>query len=176
MQLLQKLGHVWEKFQAFYCRYLGRNYKCGCGHTTKWKTILTIHGHEGVFKAPSKKPDYCPYCWAKAAIKCAWCSDTILPGDAITLYTPREKDFVITPHAVVYQKEPRLQLVGCLGWNCADTGADRSGFWVMPGKVQRVASPFEMLMATGGTDPIIVGDLTDPRESTPIPDETADNQ
>jgi len=135
VKFLRRLGHAWEKFQALYYRYLGRNYKCGCGHTAKWKTILTIHGHEGVFKAPSKTPAYCPQCWAQAAIKCAWCGGTIVPGDPITLYSPGN--------------------VGCLGWDCADTGADHAGFWVMPGKVQRVMSPLEMFVANDGLGRVI---------------------
>lgn len=152
--------------------------------------MLTIDGHAGVFCALSKTPEYCPECYAKAVIKCAWCGETILPGDPITLYSPgpptelfistkepgeaqqqrQKKDFVVPEHAVIYQREPRLVLVGCLGWDCADTGGDRAGFWVMPGKVQRVATAMEMLLADGGKDIIIVGDLTDPRQAIPIHD------
>lgn len=191
MQVLRKIGRSLERVQALFYRYFGRNYQCGCGHTAKWKTVLTIHGLTGVFRAPSKPPDYCPECFAKAAIKCAWCGGTILPGDPITLYSPgpptelffstkepgvaqqqrKQEDFVVPEHAVVYQREPRLVLVGCLGWDCADTGADRAGFWVMPGKVKRVATVYEMLMATGGEGSIIIGDLSDSCQAIPIPEE-----
>lgn len=171
MRLLQMIHSAWEYCQVAYCWLLGRNYRCGCGHTAKWKTVMTIHSRKGVYKVPSKNPDHCPRCWAKAAIKCAWCGGTILPGDAITLYAPTKSDFEVPEHAVVYKREPRLQLVGCLGWDCADTGADRAGFWVMPGRVQRVMSPLEEFVARSDGDPMIFNDLTDPRKATSMPDE-----
>ena len=46
---------------------------------------------------------------------------------------------------MVYNENP-LQLVGCLRWECASTGADRMGFWVPPGIVHRVPSAIEMCM------------------------------
>lgn len=176
MKILRRLGLAWDQLQAFYCRYLGRDYTCGCGHTAKRKTSLTIDGRSGVFTVPRQAPPYCPQCWAEAAIKCAWCGDIIVPGDPITLYSPgkpaglffstkepseaqqrrKQEDFVVPEYAVVYQREPRLVLVGCLGWDCADVITDRAGFWVMPGKVQRAISPEEMLMALGGDAALIV--------------------
>ncbi len=172
MRLLHKLRTRWEKIQTTVYQFLGRNYKCGCGHVAKWKTVLTVHGDSGVFTLPSRKPDYCSQCWAEAAIKCAWCEGTIVPGDAITLYTPSKKGFNVPEHAVIYRHEPHLQLVGCLRWNCADTGVDRTGFWIMPGKVQRAMSPIEELMARGGTEPICVNNVTDSQEAILISDET----
>ncbi|MBI1833507.1 MAG: hypothetical protein HYR90_01650 [Candidatus Andersenbacteria bacterium] len=171
MRILRRIGLALQRWQAIFYVYFGRRYICGCGHTAKWKTVLTIHGHSGVYAPQSKKPDWCPECWAKAAIKCAWCGNTILPGDAITLYIPTKEDFQIPEHAVVYKREPQVQLVGCLGWDCAMSGADRAGFWVMPGKVQRVMSPMEKLMANGGLEVVVENDLTDPAQAIPIPDE-----
>jgi hypothetical protein len=172
---LNKKYCLWEKIQCVFYLVFGRSYKCDCGHKAKWKTMLKIDGKSGVYTL-GKQHDYCPQCWAKAAIKCAWCGGTITPGDAITLYSPRDKDLRSLKHAVVYKRTPHLQLVGCLGWNCADTGADRAGFWIMPGKVQRVASPFEMLMSGmngGDCNPVVVGDLSDPNQAVLIPDEIA---
>lgn len=170
MSILQKLRVWWAKRVTSVHSSVGRDYMCGCGHTAKWKTVLTVGGG-GIYTLPSEKPDYCPECWAKAAIRCAWCGDTILPGDPITLYTPRKNDFVVPEHAVVYRREPQLQLVGCLGWDCAHTGADRSGFWVMPGEVRRVLSPLEELIANGGTEVVISGNLGDIRQAIPISDQ-----
>lgn len=169
MWVFCRLRNLSEIAQAMFYRYCGRTYECDCGHTTKWKTLMIINGHQGVYRVPSKKPDYCPQCWAKAGIRCAWCGDIILPGDAVTLYTPKE-GFEIPKYAVVYQHEPYLQLVGCLDWNCA-AAFDRAGFWVMPGKVQRVMSPLEILAAYPDADAIIINDLTDPQQSIPMPNE-----
>jgi hypothetical protein len=168
---LNKKYCLWQKAQCLFYLIFGRTYKCDCGHKAKWKTMLTIHGSSGVYTL-GKKHDYCPQCYVKGAIKCAWCGSTITPGDAITLYTPRDKDFEVPEHAVVYKRTPHLQLVGCLGWDCADSGMDRSGFWVMPGKVQRVASPMEMMMyGNPNNEVLIVSDLSDPNEAVLIPDE-----
>ncbi len=170
---LNKKYCLWQKVQCVFYLIFGRSYKCDCGHNAKRKTILTIHGKSGVYTL-GKEHDYCPQCWAKAAIKCTWCSNTITPGDAITLYTPRDKEFKIPEHAVVYKRTPHLQLVGCLGWDCADSGMDRSGFWVMPGKVQRAASPMEMMMyGNPNNEVMIVNDLSNPNEAVLIPDEIA---
>lgn len=89
-------------------------------------------------------------------------------GDPVTLYTPMKKDFEIPKHAVVYNKDP-LQLVGCLRWDCAECGGDRSGFWNYPGKVERVLSPIEIALATGKT--VIVNNLTNRDEVISIFDE-----
>lgn len=174
MGILDRIGVGWEKVQALYCSFLGRTYHCGCGHSATWKTILTISGDQGVFNLPSTTPDYCPQCWAKAAIKCAWCGEAILPGSPITLNTPTKPDFKIPDYAVVYKRKSFLQLVGCLRLNCADSGADRAGFWVMPGKVQRVQTLLEMLTLNGGRECVMINDLTDIWEATLIPEESPD--
>jgi len=129
--LLNKELCLWQKITVFYYTNFGKTYLCKCGHRAKWKTRLSVNGHEGLYTLTDK--EYCPQCFAQSAIKCAWCGDTIFPGDPITLYTP-PKDFAIPAHAIIHKTDP-LELVGCLGWDCAQTGADRSGFWVMPGKV-----------------------------------------
>ena len=110
--------------------------------------------------------EYCSDCLVKMSIRCAWCGKSILVGSPITLNTPIRKNFKVPDYAVVYKENP-LQLVGCLRWECADTGLDRAGFWVVPGKVHRVVSPLEMLMAT--EDVVIVNDLADPDQAIPYP-------
>lgn len=166
-QLCRLLYLGWQRILVFYCRFLGFRYSCQCGHPAKWKTTLTIHGHLGIYTIRENQPKYCPECWAKAAIKCAWCGETIRPGDPITLYTPKP-GVKLPEHAVVYRYIPHLQVVGCLGWNCAETGADRAGFWIMPGKVQRVMSPLEMLLSQAGAEVMII-DLADPSQAVPFP-------
>lgn len=115
-----------------------------------------------------KRPDYCHECLAKMSVKCAWCGKPILVDDPITLYTPRKKDFKVPEYAVVYRKDP-LQLVGCLRFSCADSGIDRSGFWIKPGRVYRVASPMEMALASD--DVVICNDIGDISASIPFPDQ-----
>ena len=102
-----------------------------CGHRTQRTGQVSAFGQTITTKMPTNENgsmDYCLDCIGKMAIRCAWCGDPIFIGNPITLYTPHG-DFQVPEHAIVYNKEP-LQLVGCLGWNCAETGADRAGFWV----------------------------------------------
>jgi hypothetical protein len=108
-------------------------------------------------------PDYCLKCIAGMSIKCAWCENSIHIGDPVTLYIP-EPTYVAPEYAVRFHEDPRC-LVGCLGWNCASTGADRQGFWMPPGRVKRIPSPIEMLMSSGDEGKVvIVEDLSDPRD------------
>ncbi len=114
----------------------------------------------------TRKKNYCAQCFTNAVIKCAWCERPIAPGRPITLYTPTEANFQIPEGAIIYSEIPVLQLVGCLRTDCAESGLDRSGFWEMPGKVRRVASPLEMCVASN--DVVIVNDLADPAEAINI--------
>ena len=81
-------------------------------------------------------------------------------------YAPGEKDFQIPEYAVVYSRKP-LQLVGCLGWDCAESGVDRAGFWVTPGRVERVMSPLEMIFSTGKM--VISEDIGDINKAVKMP-------
>src|SRR3989338_2816948 len=124
-----------------------------CGHQTALKGTVRAFEDSTTTVMPSNdagSTNYCLDCIGKMAIRCAWCAKPIFVVDPITLYTPQsQKDFGrafaaqqelpfvfdsdlgfnIPAHAVVYQLKP-LQLVGCLRWECADSGADRAGFWV----------------------------------------------
>lgn len=137
-----------------------------CGHRTKRAGKTASYGQESLNSmalSENGKPDYCLECLAKMAIRCAWCGKPICIGEPVTLYAPKET-FRVPKHAVRYDRDERY-LVGCLGWNCAATGADRQGFWVPPGKVARVLSPIEMLMLGGNGDGmVIVNDLSDPND------------
>ena len=101
------------------------------------------------------------------AIQCAWCGEPIFIGDPITLYTPH-RDFQIPAHAVVHSENP-LQLVGCLRWGCADTGADRAGFW-LPGEngkgcVRRVPTAYGAILGAEEPPMMIIGGLSDMEEA-----------
>ena len=161
-----------------------------CGHRTKRSGPVSAFGRTTTTKMPMNKNssvDYCLDCIGKMAIRCAWCSDPIFIGDPITLYSPgprtglfsserpseaqktRKQDgFVVPDGAVVYRENP-LTLVGCLGWNCADTGADRAGFW-LPGEdgkghVHRVQTAYEAILGAKEPSMMIVGDLGNIKES-----------
>lgn len=141
-----------------------------CGHRTKRGGSVSAFGHTITTQMPKNEGssvDYCLDCIGKMAIQCAWCGDPIFIGNPITLYTPRD-DFQVPEHAVVYNKEP-LQLVGCLGWNCAETGADRAGFWLPgedgKGRVQRVPTAYEAILGAKEPHMMIIGDLSDMKEA-----------
>ena len=148
-----------------------RRYKAvKCGHTTKLAGTIETFGEKVRFKLGQNKNgevQYCLDCVGKMTIKCAWCGDIIPVGSPITLYTPKG-DFNVPEHAVVYNEDP-LQLVGCLGWDCAETGADRAGFWTSgedgKGTVHRVPTVFEMMLAGDGKSAVLVNDLSDPKEA-----------
>lgn len=144
-------------------------YNFKCGHRSVLVKEVEAHGEKQTARTDTQHLEYCPECLARMAIKCAWCGNVIWPGEPITLYSPSKKDFQVPDGAVVYSKEPLL-LVGCLGWNCAETGGDRSGFWVPPGKVHRVASMFEMLMGQGSPEILICNNLSDPKNIVPTDD------
>lgn len=139
-----------------------------CGHHTRRNGEIIAFGHTITTKMPLNKlngVDWCLACIQTMAIRCAWCSEPIFIGDPVTLYTPR-KHVTIPEHAVIFNNDP-VQLVGCLRWDCASTGADRAGFWLPgndgKGKVHRVPSPIEIAMGTGKG--VVVGDLSSPAEA-----------
>lgn len=143
-----------------------------CGHRTKRVGRATVFDDRPIFSMPLNdlgSVDYCLDCIGDMSIRCAWCEKIITVGSPVTLYSPKDKDFKIPDHAVVYKKKDPLQLVGCLGWNCAHTGGDRAGFW-MPGNdgkgvVERVPTAWEAVMASGGNSVMIISDLNDRQEA-----------
>jgi hypothetical protein len=165
------MRRLWNRLAAVWYFYCGRDYECLCGHVAKRKTKISI-GHEWGVYVLDQKREHCPNCFMNAMAYCAWCSRYILPGSPITLYTPRDPN-KLPPHARVYKRTPKLMVVGCLRMDCAQGGMDRMGFWVMPGKVKRVASPTEVLLAQmekGDFRPLIVHDLADEAEAVAIDD------
>lgn len=149
-----------------------------CKHRTKRCGSISVLGHTIIMKIPKNESgavNYCLNCIGKMTIQCAWCGDPIFIGEPITLYTPCDDDFQIPECAVIYNKKP-LQLVGCLGWNCAETGADRAGFWIPgengKGRVLRVPTACEVIMNAKEPSCLIINDAHDITEATnlsPIP-------
>lgn len=141
-----------------------------CGHNTKRRGPVSAFGITINTKMPKNENgsiDYCLDCIAKMSIRCAWCREPIFIGDPVTLYTPRQ-DFQIPEHAVVHSNDP-LQLVGCLGSNCAHTGADRAGFW-LPGEddkgcVYLVQTPYEAILNAQEPSMVIIKNLADKKEA-----------
>lgn len=146
--------------------------KAKCGHKTRLYDKITVIGKDGKtekigMESTSLKPIYCHDCFQKMAIRCAWCGEYILPNEPITLHKPK-KDFEIPEYAVVYKENPKL-LVGCLSYGCANTGADRAGFWIVPGKVQLTQSIFQQAFDSPG-EVFVISDIRDINEATLIPD------
>lgn len=137
-----------------------------CKHRTKKTGEIVYDDGSCTLSMPLSEngnPDYCLDCITKMSIKCAWCENSIHIGDPVTLYIPQES-FKIPEHAVRYDKDERC-LVGCLGWDCAQTGADRQGFWMPPGKVTRVPSLIEMLMSSENQGKaVIIRNLSNPSD------------
>lgn len=130
-----------------------------CGHRTRLKDKVSAFGEYALSTLSINKDgsmDYCHKCIEKMAIQCAWCGKSIFIGDAVTLYSPNKK-YEVPEHTIVYSQDP-LRLVGCMRGNCADTGADQSGFWIPPGEVKKVPTVIEMLISTGASCAIVSGD------------------
>jgi hypothetical protein len=160
MARLNRLKFLWLKVSSCLSRSHVAN---KCGHRTKRAGWAEAFGERHFVEMPlaeNGRPDYCLACVGCMAIRCAWCGAVIRIGDPVILYSP-EKDFVVPVHAVHYSEDP-LQLVGCLRWDCADTGGDRAGFWMPPGRVHRVPSAFELLMGSDDSDAVVIADLRDP--------------
>lgn len=145
-----------------------------CGHRSKRCGRVSAFSYDLMTKMPKNDKgsiDYCLDCIGKMAIRCAWCSNPIFIGQPVTLYTP-PSDFQIPAHAIVYSQDP-LRLVGCLGWDCADTGAARAGFWLPgengKGRVQRIQTAYDALLKSEEPSIAIVDDLSNIKES---PDST----
>lgn len=135
-----------------------RKFLAKCEHKTYKKDLVSAFGEKCITKVPvnNKTTPYCHRCLEKMAIRCAWCGEVIFIGDPITLYTPDE-NFKAPEYSVVYKNDP-LQLVGCLRWDCAESGADRIGFWLPPGKVEKIMSPIEQCFRSGQS--VVVMDLS----------------
>jgi hypothetical protein len=141
-----------------------------CDHKTKRKGKVEAFDSHTITSMPlnqSGSVDWCLKCLGKMAVRCAWCGKPIFIGDPITLYTPRG-DFKVPEYAVAYKQDP-LQLVGCLRWECADTRADRAGFWLPGndgrGQVERVPTAYAAILGSGGNYAVIIGDAHDIAEA-----------
>jgi hypothetical protein len=140
-----------------------------CGHTTDASGPVSAFGVTITTEMPVEdgEVDWCLGCLSAMAISCAWCGHPIFIGNPVTLNVARDPKFAVIEHAVVYSEHP-FRLVGCLRWDCAETGADRAGFW-LPGDdgigiVHRVMSPLEQAMTTGNG--VVVQDLSSLKEAT----------
>lgn len=154
--MLSKIGHTLKTFR-------NAEINAQCGHKTK------IKGEIRYVKAEFEDGDeetttsltltlnkegevtHCLSCIEDASIRCTWCGGTILPDEPITLYSSAKDDFVAPVYAVEYNPDNRKKpsYVGCLRWNCADTGADVCGNWGFDKQVHRRPSPIELALTTG---------------------------
>ncbi len=158
---------TWYRVRLWWCTIFGRSYKAAvCGHYTKKVVLVTVFEKKIIFVLDTRHITYCQRCLAVMSIRCAWCKEPICVNDPITLYHAA-KDFKIPEGAVTFKEHP-LQLVGCLRLMCADTCAERMGFWVVPGKVERVFSPLEMAMATG--EVIVCNNISDYHQAIRVPE------
>lgn len=156
---------LWFNLEKFFCQ---RSVVAQCGHQTLIYGSAKAHdGSVRDIKLDDQNeagvPPICLNCFEKAIIPCAWCGQSIFPGDPVTLHLLRDNVFFQPPtKAVVYSEDP-LCYVGCLRASCTDSGVDRQGFWT-PNGVHRVLSPLEQLMISGD-DILVIESLSDPIEA-----------
>jgi hypothetical protein len=102
-----------------------------CGHLASGVAIVWLGDDWAVTDMRGMSaPTYCGACLSAMAIRCGWCGQAIFIGDPVTLYSRRDGGLPELPERAVIYDQARNTLVGCLGWNCAETGADRAGFWL----------------------------------------------
>jgi hypothetical protein len=91
------------------------------------------------YKLRSADVDFCVSCMWNFSTLCAWCHKRILLGDAVTLYTPTNPDFVHPwnehYNPALYTRNPR-RFMGCMG--CADGPAHAAGVWQLDWKQRRL--------------------------------------
>jgi hypothetical protein len=129
------------------------------GHKTRKKGFMHDGTSTSIMEMPLAEnghPDYCLDCISKMSIRCAWCGESIVIGEHITLDFPH-KEFRVPDYAVKYGEGEEQALVGCLRWACADTLAMMCGHWMPPGVVKRVPSPLDIALQTGKA--VIVDDV-----------------
>lgn len=101
-----------------------------CGHRTKHAGGVSAFGKTVWLQPPkndSGSTDYCLECIGKMTIRCAWCGEPIFVGEPITLFAPVDV-FDVPEHAVLH-RAGTSEFVGCLRFNCAESGALLAGFW-----------------------------------------------
>ena len=157
------MWNVFKKISEFFSPSCSITAKCG--HETELKGKVKAFHRDWVTTMPVNEDgsvDYCLECVGKMATRCAWCGEVIPIGDPVTLYTPKDPDFKPRhdDFSVYTHENSKESYVGCLGWDCADSGADRAGFWLPPGEVRRVPTAFEQI--AGGADHVIIDDLSKP--------------
>lgn len=160
-----KWKDVWFKLVCWLYGHFGKDITCMCGHIAKRKTYLPINEKSGVYTL-SRDANYCPTCFARAAIVCASCGKTILPGEPIMLVMPAEDRTALpkTTKLLTLESGEKANVL-CLRTGCGEP-ALRNGFWEMPGRVRRVVSPIEQAAMT--KEIVIVGNISDPREALSI--------
>ncbi|MGH7238695.1 MAG: hypothetical protein ACREHG_01380 [Candidatus Saccharimonadales bacterium] len=140
---------LWVRW--LFCRLFGKTYLARvCGHKTKLFERVKICGQMGFYRIAGKNPDYCCSCLTNMARRCPVCGNMILVGNPIRLVQILEG--FILPDCAVWRdptlRDPEISwFVACL--ECADTVAERSGFWVPPGRVRRVKSLFQLASENG---------------------------
>ena len=139
-------------------------YDAKCGHGTYLRGTIGPEDDRREITLTlesDNRPEVCLDCIEKAIIRCAWCGDTIWPNDPITLYAAMNKEFVPKEGSRKYDDDGSSAVyVGCLGWDCAKTGADRAGFWRIPVQVERHQTPLEQCAASN--EMVIVPDHSKP--------------
>lgn len=131
-----------------------------CGHTTKVKGGVAAFGERIVTTMPVGKdgrPEYCLKCIEKMAIRCSRCGKAIFVGDPIALLLD---DKALLGHVITARPGTRYR-VSCLRIGCADSAADRAGFWMPPGVVESVASPYEMIIGDSSECVVLIRDSAD---------------
>lgn len=136
-----------------------------CGHRTKRAGEITSLGERVLMEMPLEEngnPAHCLDCIASMSIRCACCGGSIHIGEPLKLLHIPPTSGDVSEYAVRYHEGDNQFVIGCLRWECADTGGDRQGFWEMPGRVCRIPSVFERMIASDGKCGIIViKDLSD---------------
>lgn len=105
-----------------------------CGHRTHTIGSVMIFGKPMAFRllVENGETDYCLECIGKMAIRCAWCSNPIAIGDAVTLRPPVAGRKLVNSNGCASDEAGRY--LGCL--KCGCLRSEEKGVWAFPGRVR----------------------------------------
>lgn len=115
---------------------------CDCGHMGYESFELHLLGVTYTISGSKRCPNCTIEYFIKDVIRCASCGLPILPDEPIALYGLEGKHHPWTCY-ISKEGEPSKSVIGCLRWECCDSGAYFAGHWSVDG--------FRPIYGHGGT-------------------------
>jgi hypothetical protein len=102
-----------------------------CGHKTPLHLEMILGNKKiGTISFKETNIKWCPECFTNLCIRCGWCGNPILPGEAVTLNSPIDPNEQFPSYAYILSGERDSRIIGCLGWECpgCNSGGEIAGY------------------------------------------------